>query len=309
MIEDDGVVEGSYTIRCDVVVDGAHVFVGHGQRSDPAGLAFLQQRFGRDFEIVPLPCRSIADGEDVLHLDCAFNPLGKGHALIYPGGLETIPQILQHKYAWIEVSREEAAALATNVLSIAPDTVIARAGPECARVNGELRKAIENPRRSALSVEYPEPVEAAIARLIPLLPRATLSPRALALMILEGDRSLEDWLRSRLPERDMEAIREVRAGLRAAIEHPVPYLVNRACLEQAGDIAALAVRQATRPAARRGLAARLAGRATVLSRRVDNPESRLAVALKYRLYHRVVTISEAIAKLLESEGVARSRLR
>ena len=39
------------------------------------------------------------------------------------------------------VSREEAAALATNVLSIAPDTVIARAGPECARVNGELRKA------------------------------------------------------------------------------------------------------------------------------------------------------------------------
>ena len=79
--------------------------------------------------------------EDVLHLDCAFNPLGQGHALIYPDGLETIPPVLRRKYAWIEVRREEADALATNVLSVAPDTVIARAGPDCARVNGELRKA------------------------------------------------------------------------------------------------------------------------------------------------------------------------
>lgn len=53
-----------------------------------------------------------------------------------------------------------------------------------------------------------------------------------------------------------------------------------------------------------GLAARLAGVPCVLSRRVDNPESRLWVALKYRLYDHVITISDAIREVLLGEGLA-----
>ncbi len=53
-----------------------------------------------------------------------------------------------------------------------------------------------------------------------------------------------------------------------------------------------------------GLAAKLAGVPSVLSRRVDNPESRLAVTLKYRLYDHVITISEGIRQVLLSEGLA-----
>ena len=41
----------------------------------------------------------------------------------------------------------------------------------------------------------------------------------------------------------------------------------------------------------------------VLSRRVDNPEARLVVNLKYRLYDEVVTISDGIRQVLLSEGV------
>jgi glycosyltransferase involved in cell wall biosynthesis len=52
-----------------------------------------------------------------------------------------------------------------------------------------------------------------------------------------------------------------------------------------------------------GIAARLCGARTILSRRVDNPEGRLAVALKYRLYHRIITISEGIRDVLLTEGV------
>jgi glycosyltransferase involved in cell wall biosynthesis len=52
-----------------------------------------------------------------------------------------------------------------------------------------------------------------------------------------------------------------------------------------------------------GIAARLAGVPAILSRRVDNPESRLVAALKYRLYARVVCISQGIADVLLSEGV------
>ena len=52
------------------------------------------------------------------------------------------------------------------------------------------------------------------------------------------------------------------------------------------------------------IAARMTGTPCVLSRRVDNPESRWQVALKYRLYDHVITISEGIREVLLSEGLA-----
>lgn len=125
----------------DVIVHGDHVFVGAGQRSDPEGTEFLRAVFGDTHSIVPLPTQSRDKGEDILHLDCSFNPLGLGHALIYPGGLAQIPDILRDRFDWIEVTRTEATAMATNVLSIAPDHIIARTDPSCARVNAALRRA------------------------------------------------------------------------------------------------------------------------------------------------------------------------
>jgi len=53
-----------------------------------------------------------------------------------------------------------------------------------------------------------------------------------------------------------------------------------------------------------GLAARLSGTPAIISRRVDNPESRLAVKLKYGLYDHVITISEGIRRVLLDEGMA-----
>lgn len=56
------------------------------------------------------------------------------------------------------------------------------------------------------------------------------------------------------------------------------------------------------------VAARLAGVPVILTRRVDNPEHRSIVALKYRLYDHVITISEGIRQVLLSEGVTATRL-
>ncbi|WP_374591788.1 glycosyltransferase [Aquabacterium sp.] len=56
------------------------------------------------------------------------------------------------------------------------------------------------------------------------------------------------------------------------------------------------------------IAARLEGVPVVLSRRVDNPESRLVVKLKYRLYDEVVTISDGIRQVLRAEGVPEHKL-
>ncbi|MGH8518366.1 MAG: glycosyltransferase [Panacagrimonas sp.] len=57
------------------------------------------------------------------------------------------------------------------------------------------------------------------------------------------------------------------------------------------------------------IAGRLCGVPVVLSRRVDNPEARAWVALKYRLHDRVIAISYGIADVLASEGVPASKLR
>lgn len=58
-----------------------------------------------------------------------------------------------------------------------------------------------------------------------------------------------------------------------------------------------------------GIAGRLAGIPVIHSRRQDNPESRLAVALKYRLHDRVIAISDAIGQILLSEGLPAAKLR
>jgi glycosyltransferase involved in cell wall biosynthesis len=57
-----------------------------------------------------------------------------------------------------------------------------------------------------------------------------------------------------------------------------------------------------------GLAAGLARTPAVISRRVDNPESRRAVAAKYRLYAKVIAISEGIRTVLLEQGLGPDRV-
>lgn len=133
--ESDVFVEGG-----DIIIDKGRLFVGLSQRTNEAGLAYLQQTFGHEFEVIPVHCAALAAGENVLHLDCTFNPVGRQHCLIYPDGFQQIPPAIHDQYEWIEVTREEQAALATNVLSLNPHTVISRDHPACARVNEAMRK-------------------------------------------------------------------------------------------------------------------------------------------------------------------------
>lgn len=57
-----------------------------------------------------------------------------------------------------------------------------------------------------------------------------------------------------------------------------------------------------------GIAARLEDCPVLLTRRVDNPESRWWAGLKYRLYDHVATISEGIRQVLLTEGIAPGRV-
>ena len=58
-----------------------------------------------------------------------------------------------------------------------------------------------------------------------------------------------------------------------------------------------------------GLAGRWRGCPVVLSRRVDTPESRLVMAVKYRLFDRVIAISQCIERVLLAGGLPADKLR
>jgi len=125
----------------DIIVDKGCIFVGISQRTNEAGYQYLKEQFGQSFDVIPVHCRSLMEGQDVLHLDCTFNPVGKNHALIFSEGFREVPDVIKDKYEWIEVSPEEQAELGTNVLSINEETLISRNHARCLRINVALREA------------------------------------------------------------------------------------------------------------------------------------------------------------------------
>jgi ferrous iron transport protein B len=100
-----------------------------------------------------------------------------------------------------------------------------------------LRGALGAGRPGRYRIEYDEAIERAIDRIEPLLPRATVAPRALALMVLAGDRTLIDWLRARVPAVSLTAIENVRQGLRRSFREPLSYVINRTRFAAARELA------------------------------------------------------------------------
>ncbi len=99
-------------------------------RTNKAAIEFFRNYFPSK-KIVPLPL--IKHDQDplqsVLHLDCAFQPIAEGKAVIYPEAFAR-----REDYEFIEslfgkenlfrVTQEEACALSTNFFSISPETVL-----------------------------------------------------------------------------------------------------------------------------------------------------------------------------------------
>ncbi len=136
---DGALLEGGDIVQ----LDASTVLVGYNRRSNRAGFEYL-----RDF-FAPLGITALPQPHVQLHLDCCLNPLGLGHLLIHPESLRGDDEAVRRRllqYRWIEVDAVEREHLATNLLSIAPDTIIARNHESCSRVNrtlGELGYRVE----------------------------------------------------------------------------------------------------------------------------------------------------------------------
>lgn len=127
----------------DVVIEGGDVIpleektvlVGINQRTNRTGFESLRDLLTTDGYCV-LPVE-----HSQLHLDCCLNPLGLGHLLIHPdsltGNCDETWEVLK-RFPWITVDDLEREHLATNVLSIRPDVIIARDHEYCAATNRQL---------------------------------------------------------------------------------------------------------------------------------------------------------------------------
>lgn len=124
----------------DIMVDKGRILVGISQRTNEKGFEWLKSTFGDKYEVVPLFTTKPEEDENVLHLDCTFNPVGKNLALIYEDGFQSIPDFIKEDYDLIKVTRVEQQELVTNVLSVSPKIVIARDHPDCKRVTRILRE-------------------------------------------------------------------------------------------------------------------------------------------------------------------------
>lgn len=137
----------------DVIIHNEYIFIGYAKeedfynyktaRTNEAGLEFIKKSFPNKkvigFELnksdyIPL--------ENALHLDCCFQPLGLGHALIFEDGfrnwadLEILRDIFSPEKL-IKVTRQEMYDMNCNVFSIAPDVVVSERG--FIRVNERLQ--------------------------------------------------------------------------------------------------------------------------------------------------------------------------
>ncbi|GAB3828876.1 dimethylarginine dimethylaminohydrolase family protein [Pontibacter rugosus] len=124
----------------DIIIDKGNIYVAVSQRTNREGVEFLKQRFGSEFNVVPVEAQTLADGENVLHLDCMFNPIGKNAALIYEAGFKTIPKEITDTYDLISVTKAQQQELATNVLSLSQQKLISRDHEVCKPVNELIRK-------------------------------------------------------------------------------------------------------------------------------------------------------------------------
>jgi ferrous iron transport protein B len=97
-------------------------------------------------------------------------------------------------------------------------------------------QSLEQLAASTYTERFSPDLEEAIGAIAERLPDSSLSRRSLAVMLLCGDETLALWLNSRVPERDVEIIEEIRRQSQSGYAEPLAYVVNRQRLAKVDEI-------------------------------------------------------------------------
>ncbi len=102
----------------------------------------------------------------------------------------------------------------------------------------KLLKSIANPKASPVRVRYDDGIEAGVRDVSALLPEANISRRALALMLLSGDESLNAWLHANLKDHLIAEIDAIRQNVQSKYHNSLGYLINQQRLRKSDEILA-----------------------------------------------------------------------
>lgn len=135
----------------DIVLHQDKIFVGYSDatdfknhrtaRTNSAGVDYLREQF-QDKTVVPIQLvkSEASHTENVMHLDCCFQPIGNNAAIIAPCGFKNPTD-----FKWLEsqfesvlfLEPEERHLLQSNLFSISPDVIVS--SPDFHRVNQALK--------------------------------------------------------------------------------------------------------------------------------------------------------------------------
>lgn len=119
---DDVSIEGG-----DIVLWKDYIFVGKSNRTNDAGYEFLKQKFTNK-KVVQIPILVSDDYQkNVLHLDCAFQPVGDEFAIFYSEGFPIRPDALLDCFKednLIQVNQQQMIDMYPNVFSISKSKVV-----------------------------------------------------------------------------------------------------------------------------------------------------------------------------------------
>lgn len=151
------VVEAPEGVRLeggDIMPVGDYIFAGYSEepdfstykvsRTNKAALEFLQELFpNKKVKGFQLNKSDVEPRDNALHLDCCFQPVGNGKAVIYKGGFK-----MEEDYHFLvefygsenlhEITREEMYNMNSNFFSIAPNVVISE--KNFTRLNTQLKE-------------------------------------------------------------------------------------------------------------------------------------------------------------------------
>ena len=138
----------------DVMPWNEYIFVGYSEKEDfEKYIVARTNREGLDFLAATFPNKMVKGfdlnksddnpRENVLHLDCCFQPIGKDMAILYKGGFKNKEDVefLVNYFGVdniIEISKEEMYNMNANVFSISENVIVSEKG--FTRLNTELRK-------------------------------------------------------------------------------------------------------------------------------------------------------------------------
>jgi ferrous iron transport protein B len=118
--------------------------------------------------------------------------------------------------------RVDAERLARELaIDVVPTVAIQRKGIPA------LQARVGAARASSFRVRYDAIIEAALADLVPMMPRGPLAARALAVMALVGDESLRAHLAARLSEADLARIDTIRRDVAARYPESLRFVVAK----------------------------------------------------------------------------------